>query len=241
MTPNDDEREGQGAIGGLAGNDASGAQSSEQRRQRQRDLDAHDRIVSARAAEAARDTLHDSTPLNEPGAYTIYEARDRAAHTPSIAGDIDRPDPRAKSPKSIFTGDERYLLDVQRRKDMAELYPDGPEARWLQERARLANVSPDGPEARQIAEETKQAVLYADTPQTGRWQDLNNRKENSDVTPEQQANVDKALAETQLSNKIGGATDVSSHPAPNEPTPLDKSRDIGQDLHHQGVTMDKDK
>jgi hypothetical protein len=67
------------------------------------------------------------------------------------------------------------------------------------------------------------------------------RKEGQTVTPEQQANVDKALSETQLSDKIGGASDVGAKPVPNEPAPLDKARDAGQDLHKAGVTMDRDK
>lgn len=59
------------------------------------------------------------------------------------------------------------------------------------------------------------------------------------MTPEQQASVDKALQRADLSDKTGGASDVGGKPAPNDPTPLDKSRDIGQDLQKHGVTMDK--
>jgi hypothetical protein len=43
-----------------------------------------------------------------------------------------------------------------------------------------------------------------------------------------------------MTDKISGATDVGVKPTPNEPTPIDKSRDIGQDLQKRGVTMDKD-
>jgi hypothetical protein len=47
-------------------------------------LDAHDRMMSRGAAEAARDALHDSVPDSRPGAYTTHEARDRAGHTPPL-------------------------------------------------------------------------------------------------------------------------------------------------------------
>ncbi len=49
---------------------------------RQQDLDIHDRLMLRGAADASRDVLHDNGPGKEPGAYTIHEARDRAAHTP---------------------------------------------------------------------------------------------------------------------------------------------------------------
>jgi hypothetical protein len=208
----------------------------------QRDLDQHDRMMASRAADSARDTLHNSTPFEEPGSYTVYEARDRAAHTPSIAPEIERQSTMADKGKSIFSDNERYLLDVQRRKDMAEIYPDSDEARWLRERERMAGVNPEGPEARQIAEEARLDKLYRDAPQGAGPQGQNNeRKEAKDVTPEQKVNVDRALADTQLSDKIGGATDVGGKATPNDPTPTDKSREIGQDLQRQGVTMDQDK
>ena len=50
------------------------------------------------------------------------------------------------------------------------------------------------------------------------------------MTPEQQANVDKALGDAQISDKIGGASD-GGKTIPNDPTPIEKARDIGQDLH----------
>lgn len=59
------------------------------------------------------------------------------------------------------------------------------------------------------------------------------------VTTDQQARVDKALGNAELSDKIGGASDAGAKPIPNEPTPMDKARDIGQDLNKSGVTMDK--
>jgi hypothetical protein len=146
----------------------------------------------------------------------------------------------ADKTKSPFTDQERFLLDVQRRKDMAELYPDSGEAQWLRERARLAQANPDGPEARQIVDEARLGKLYADKPDADSVTAQSQNKEAStDVTPEQKASVDKALGEVQLSGKIGGATNVSSNPVPNEPTPMDKARDIGQDLQKQGVTIDK--
>lgn len=60
------------------------------------------------------------------------------------------------------------------------------------------------------------------------------------MTDQQQASVDKALGNTAISKDIGGASEVNTKPQPNEPTSLDKSRDIGQDLQKQGVTLDKE-
>jgi hypothetical protein len=85
MTPEERERVGQALGQALSSDEVSGIPESERTWQRQRSLDAHDRIMASKAAEAARDVLHDSSPLKEPGSYTVYEARDRAAHTPSIA------------------------------------------------------------------------------------------------------------------------------------------------------------
>lgn len=51
---------------------------------RQDELTLHDRIVSRSAINAARHALHDNGPGKDPGTYTTYEARDRAAHTPAV-------------------------------------------------------------------------------------------------------------------------------------------------------------
>jgi hypothetical protein len=241
MAPDETEKLGQAAIGDPSGGDASGTKEGKRRRQRRVDLDAHDRMMTSRTADVARDILHDSTPFKEPGSYTVFEARDRAAHTPSIAKEIERQASMTDKPKSPFTDQERYLLDVQQRRDMADIYPDGPEAQWLRERARLAEVNTNGPEARQIQEELRQSKLYADAPEGDKMGNQNEREVNKDVTPEQKTRVDQALGKIELSAQIGGASDVGGKPAPNEPTPLEKSRDIGQDLQRQGVTMDKDK
>jgi hypothetical protein len=128
----------------------------------------------------------------------------------------------ADKPKSLFTESERHLLDVQQRRDMAELHPDGPEAR-------------------QIREESQRTSLYADAPVGSKLQNPNEREERNNVTPEQKERVDQALGKSELSAQIGGASDVNAKPAPNEPTPMEKSRELGQDLQRQGVTMDKDK
>ena len=208
----------------------------------QRALDAHDRMMAARAADAARDTLHNSTPFVEPGSYTVFEARDRAAHTPSIASEIERQSIMADKSKANFTDKERYLLDVQRRRDMAEIYPDSEEAQWLRERVRLAESNPEGPESRQVAEEVRLAKFYADDPEGARPEGQSTDKEApKQVTPAQKERVDQALGKVELSKQIGGASDVGGKPAPNEPAPIDKSRNVGQDLQRQGVTMDKDK
>src|SRR5208337_4640788 len=105
------ERVGQGAIAASSIDDAPGAQERQLRQQRQRDLDAHDRMMASRAADTARDTLHDSTPFREAGSYTVFEARDRAAHTPSVAAETERQSLMANEAKSNFTDKERYLLD----------------------------------------------------------------------------------------------------------------------------------
>jgi hypothetical protein len=67
------------------------AAPADQSRKRRRDLDAHDRLMAQGAAKASRDALHDSGPGKESGAYTVREARDRAAHTPR-AHQICEPD-----------------------------------------------------------------------------------------------------------------------------------------------------
>lgn len=143
--------------------------------------------------------------------------------------------------KSRFTESECYLLDVQRRRDMAEIYPDGPEGQWLRERERLAAVNPSGPEARQIEEENRRAQLYASAPDGSKIDTKNESEVGKDVTPGQKERVDQALGKTELSAQIGGASEVNAKPTPNEPTPMEQSREIGQDLQQQGVTMDKDK
>lgn len=51
---------------------------------RQRELDAHDRMMMRNSAEASRDALHDNGPGKEAGAYTVQEACDRAAHAPAV-------------------------------------------------------------------------------------------------------------------------------------------------------------
>ena len=63
--------------------ETSSAINAEQQANRQRDLNTHDRMARG-AAEASRDVLHDCGPGKEPGAYTVHEARDRAAHTPAV-------------------------------------------------------------------------------------------------------------------------------------------------------------
>jgi hypothetical protein len=60
-----------------------------------------------------------------------------------------------------------------------------------------------------------------------------------DMTDEQKANIDKALGKANISQEIGGASEAGSKPVPNDPQPLEKARDVGQDLHKQGVTVEK--
>ena len=59
-----------------------------------------------------------------------------------------------------------------------------------------------------------------------------------DMTDEQKASIDKALGKANISQEIGGASDAGK-PVPNDPQPIEKARDIGQDLQKQGVTMEK--
>jgi len=61
----------------------------------------------------------------------------------------------------------------------------------------------------------------------------------TNVTQEQQARVNQALAKTSLDTQIGGASEVPGKPVPNDPTPIEKARDVGQTLQKSGVTMDK--
>ena len=90
MKPEERERVGQALLAAQASEEIAEALEIQRRGQQRRDLDAHDRLMASRAAEASRDVLHDSTPLKEPGSYTVYEARDRAAHTPPLARETER-------------------------------------------------------------------------------------------------------------------------------------------------------
>jgi hypothetical protein len=86
MTNDEQARVEQANADAAWSEEISGAhQEDAKRRQRRRELDAHDHVMAHGAAEAARDALRDSGPGKTPGAYTVHEARDRAAHVPSIA------------------------------------------------------------------------------------------------------------------------------------------------------------
>jgi hypothetical protein len=187
----------------------------ERKRKAAEDLARHDREMAKGAAEASRDALHDNTPGKERGEYTKREAIDRAAHTP---GWHEREE---SGGKAVFTDEERGRLKESER-DLAQLYPTA-EA-WAES---YPPVKPpaDGEQRQQYFDERELAEKST--------------KEVSIVTPEQKANVDKALSETSLSNQIGGASDVGQ-PKPNDPMPIDKAKDIGQDLNKAGVTMEKD-
>jgi hypothetical protein len=82
MTPEEKARTEQAMADAQRSDEISGAQENEQKWKRQRELDGHDRLIARGAAMAARDVLGDGGPGKEPGAYTVHEARDRAAHTP---------------------------------------------------------------------------------------------------------------------------------------------------------------
>ena len=60
------------------------------------------------------------------------------------------------------------------------------------------------------------------------------------MTPEQQERVDQSLKNANIQREsMGGASDVNSRPTPNDPSSMDKARDIGRDLNKAGVEMDK--
>jgi len=91
MTNDEQERVEQAQADAQWSEEISGADSpNEKRRRRQRELDGHDYLTAHGAAEAARDALHEGGPKKEAGAYTVHEARDRAAHTPSIAKEPEK-------------------------------------------------------------------------------------------------------------------------------------------------------
>jgi hypothetical protein len=91
MTDDEQARADQARADAQWSEEISGAKpDDEMRRRRRRELDAHDYLMAHGAAEAARDALHDSGPGKEPGAYTVHEARDRAAHTPSLAREPEK-------------------------------------------------------------------------------------------------------------------------------------------------------
>jgi hypothetical protein len=188
----------------------------ERRARRERELSEHDRVAARNAAHASRDTLHDASAWQEPGAYTTEQARDRAAHTPSILERLDRP----RNPQ-----EEERMLDALHQ----ELFPTD-EARAVYDR------------------QTASPYPAQDKDDRQQWQDLREMdgsgqpdaaKGSNDVTPEQQANVDKALAKADITDKITGGTDVSGRPVPNDPAEKDRAVDIGHDLHKQGVIMEK--
>lgn len=79
--------------------------------------------------------------------------------------------------------------------------------------------------------------------QHNRWQEQEGKSERGGhketMTPEQQGKVDKTMADTNLAKDTIGKSSEASKATPNDPTPIEKSRDIGQDLNRNGVTMDK--
>jgi hypothetical protein len=191
-------------------------EDKERKRKAAEDLAWHDREMAKGAAEASRDVLHDNTPGKERGEYTKREAIDRAAHTPGLH------EREESGGKTAFTDDERKLL-AQSERDLGQLYPT--DEAWAQS---YPAVKPPA--------DAEQRQQYFDERELAE----KSTKEVSNVTPEQQSKVDKALADANVTKQISGASDVSSKAVPNDPTPVEKARDIGQDLNKAGVTMDKD-
>src|SRR5262249_10269295 len=139
------------------------------------------------------------------GNYTVQEARDRAAHSPR----------GPERGRDLFSKEERELLKENER-DLKELYP--------------------------THEDWEKSYPDVDAPRDkeGQWQwnDLQEkmaRKGGSNMTPEQQERVDQSLKNANIQrDSIGGASDVSGKPTPNDPGSLDKARDVGQDLNRNG-------
>lgn len=59
------------------------------------------------------------------------------------------------------------------------------------------------------------------------------------MTDEEKSGIDKAIGKANLSHEIGGATEVSGKPQPNDPMPLDMARELGQDLRNKDLILDK--
>jgi hypothetical protein len=192
------------------------SEDKRKRQQREEELAQHNRQVARDAAHASRDVLHDSAPDTEPGAYTTHEARDRAAHTPAWVKSAE-----GQGAPSPFTAEEQRLFAEQKR-DMAEIYP----TEEAYQRSYPPLKPPADPAERQQYDDFKQ--MYPPVEPA--------KKEGlPDVTPEQKAEVDKTLANTTLAKEtIGSAID-----GPPPPTPMENVKDIGQDLHNEGVRHDK--
>ena len=75
--------------------------SDERRRKSVRELAEHDRVMASSAADSARDVLHDASAGQAAGAYTVEQARDRAAHTPSILDQLDVPRNRQEEERML--------------------------------------------------------------------------------------------------------------------------------------------
>ena len=189
----------------------------EAQRKAAREREGLEEWLRGNRAEMARRDLTDAAPQSDRGTATAtqIEAIDRAAHTPAFHEAQGREDR-----KPLFSAEEETLLRDQAR-DYAQLYPT-PQA-WEQSYPTLD--APSDPLERAQYDDRAELSLR--------------EKEANTVTPEQRANVDRALTDIQLSDKISGASDVAGKPQPNDPTPMEKAKDIGQDLQKSGVTMDK--
>jgi hypothetical protein len=193
-------------------------EEQEQRRRSEREISEHDRVMARNAAHASRDTLHDASAGQQPGAYTTEQARDRAAHTPSLLETRDAPRSRQE--------EERMLDEL-----FKETFPSD-EARREFEREGLPKVPPS---------DWVEFEIWRDLMEIDGVRKPDAGKERSDMTPEQQASIDKVINRGDIGDKaiIGPATEVSGKPVPNDPTPVEKANDIGKDLHERGVTMEK--
>lgn len=196
---------------------ADETEEQEQRRKSEREISEHDRVMARNAAHASRDTMHDASAHQQPGAYTTEQARDRAAHTSSLLWTRDMPLNREE--------EKRMVEELYR-----EIFPTD-EARRQFERETTSKVPPTDPEEF----EQWRDLMYPDgVPQPDAGKDRN------DMTPEQQASIDKALERANINeNAIGPLSDVPGKPVASDPTPVEKANDIGKDLHERGVTMDK--
>jgi hypothetical protein len=65
-------------------------------------------------------------------------------------------------------------------------------------------------------------------------------KGGTDVTPEEKGRVDQSLKNANIAREsIGPASEVNSKPTPNDPSSMNRARDVGQEMNKSGVEMDK--
>jgi hypothetical protein len=128
-------------------------------------------------------------------------------------------------------------------------------------RDRAAHIPPlherEGPTPKEMERDLKEYDSWAKSQGRDTWGEGLNEKDvdglhkqeeaksakggKDGMTPEQQERVDQSLKNANVQREsMGGASDVSNKPTPNDPSSMDKAREVGQDLNKSGVTMDKE-